>query len=402
MSSVASRNLFSDRASEGVHPEPPGTEEEAEAPRSTIYASYIPLELFRDGNPSEIRIFCALASFQGRKARCWPSYRSISDRSGVRINHIPQYLRSLEEKGWIKRTRRGKRRTNIYTVWRPSADWAAREGAHPEECGDHPSVGCSDHPSMGCDDHPTDGWSSRESNKEKEEEEKRALRAPAAPPPERHRLTDEEFARLDDQLFIPHNLRARHKRYRQIVRSEGLLEKHGVQRVQTILNCFASDAEEMPGFNPATGPGLFLRKIRDGEYDLPDRNFAADDRAKEEANLRAGVTQWLFWLENPGEHEEAQQEAGLSQLNPWRYGSLDLPATVAKGIHLATRGLPEGAPPGARKKAEDEFAFAWETAEGWAKHLIRGLYQERLASAGAGPDQDCDADIVQLLTAGVN
>lgn len=393
----------------------PGPGEADERRQSTTYAPCIPLELFRDGNPSEIRVFCALSSFQGRKSNCQPGYRSISDRSGVRINHIPQYLRSLERKGWIRRVRRGKRRTNVYEIWRPTANWSRGE-VHPKEYGDHadsgyltaegsdhPSVGCSDHPSVGCSDHPSVGWSSRKRSSRKGAGEKGALRAPgpAPPPPAGQRLTDEEFAALDKQLFIPSGLREHHTRYRQIIRAERLLEKHGPERTQAILSRFAAAARGMRDFDPARGPGLFLKKIRDGEYDLPDRDFAADDREREEADLLGAVRQWLFWLEAPREHEKAQREAGLSWLDPWVYDSLGLAATAAKVIHLAEHGLPEGKPESARKKAEDEFSSSWQAAEQWRKRLITAVYRERVAPAGAGPGRGPGESIVQML-AGVN
>jgi hypothetical protein len=64
-----------------------------------------------------LRVYVALASFQGANEKCWPSRDEISTRAGVTVAAVSKALTDLEETGWIERTRRPqKHTTNVYRV----------------------------------------------------------------------------------------------------------------------------------------------------------------------------------------------------------------------------------------------------------------------------------------------
>ena len=60
----------------------------------------------------------ALYSFRDPKSTrpVWPGREAISERCGYHLNVISRTTTSLEEKGWIRKTRRGKKRSNIYEI----------------------------------------------------------------------------------------------------------------------------------------------------------------------------------------------------------------------------------------------------------------------------------------------
>jgi len=60
----------------------------------------------------------ALYSFRDPKSTrpVWPGREAISERCGYHPNVISRTTTSLEAKGWIRKTRRGKKRSNIYEI----------------------------------------------------------------------------------------------------------------------------------------------------------------------------------------------------------------------------------------------------------------------------------------------
>ena len=60
----------------------------------------------------------ALYSFRDPKSTrpVWPGRGAISERCGYHLNVISRTTTSLEAKGWIRKTRRGKKRSNIYEI----------------------------------------------------------------------------------------------------------------------------------------------------------------------------------------------------------------------------------------------------------------------------------------------
>ena len=60
----------------------------------------------------------ALYSFRDPKSTrpVWPGREAISERCGYHPNVISRTTTSLEAKGWIRKTRRGKKRSNVYEI----------------------------------------------------------------------------------------------------------------------------------------------------------------------------------------------------------------------------------------------------------------------------------------------
>ena len=64
-----------------------------------------------------IRLYAALASFQGQDDRCWPSRDKIWERAGINSKRgYYDALSLLERLGWVTIQQRGLGKTNIYYV----------------------------------------------------------------------------------------------------------------------------------------------------------------------------------------------------------------------------------------------------------------------------------------------
>ena len=64
----------------------------------------VPNEVFHIGLSSpEISIYCYLLSIEDRETyQCYPSYKTIGKALGMSENTVSKYVRSLEEKGFIR------------------------------------------------------------------------------------------------------------------------------------------------------------------------------------------------------------------------------------------------------------------------------------------------------------
>ena len=64
----------------------------------------VPNEVFHIGlSYPEISIYCYLLSIEDRETyQCWPSYKTIGKALGMSENTVSKYVRSLEEKGFIR------------------------------------------------------------------------------------------------------------------------------------------------------------------------------------------------------------------------------------------------------------------------------------------------------------
>lgn len=107
----------------------------------------------------EISVYIAISSFQGMSVNCWPSLDEIGKRAGIRgIHKISVTIKSLEERGWVTKTRRGLQKTNVYSCLYPE-----------QESLDLPNSGKSDLPELGNTDLPKTGKSYIEKNNRKEQ-----------------------------------------------------------------------------------------------------------------------------------------------------------------------------------------------------------------------------------------
>ena len=64
----------------------------------------VPNEVFHIGlSYPEISVYCYLLSIEDRETyQCWPSYKTIGKALGMSENTVSKYVRSLEEKGFIR------------------------------------------------------------------------------------------------------------------------------------------------------------------------------------------------------------------------------------------------------------------------------------------------------------
>ena len=350
---------------------------------SQVYANAVPMELVREGKPSEIRIFAALSSFQGKDGVCWPSREKIAERAGVHMSHVSEHVRSLQEKGWVKVDRKGKRRTNRYEVWRPDhngnrtseVDSPSTAEAEPvqssgETPGDRPGndrttrrepwSGSANAPENGQAkvdqgdvseleqaDHAKLEPSNGKRNRGKEAEEK----APPAAVNEdesEEQIDSEGFEQFYKQLHIPPVMRPQHTRYKDILRSNDFPSRWGLQETQRILLKFARDARKSDTFNPADGPGLFMWKFRQGHFDTDPRDFRKEDRKRELQQFEQRLKEFY---------------AGVGQKD--EIGNVETPEIQepAVAIYNLTRKTE------ADRTSEEKDQFFWMKAENFLKGL---------------------------------
>lgn len=79
----------------------------------------VPIALLQDEKvkPNMLKVYAALASFQGGGDNCWPSVAAIADRAGMKSDAVSNATDRLAEVGWVRKTRRAnERKTNVYEV----------------------------------------------------------------------------------------------------------------------------------------------------------------------------------------------------------------------------------------------------------------------------------------------
>ena len=98
----------------------------------------MPIELFHTEGCTygAVRVYTALASFQGTGDSCWPSRKAIMGRAGITgIGTYNTGLSWLKTTGWVQHEQRGLGQTNVYSVMVP--------------CADVPEMGSSEEPKHG-------------------------------------------------------------------------------------------------------------------------------------------------------------------------------------------------------------------------------------------------------------
>jgi DNA-binding transcriptional ArsR family regulator len=65
-------------------------------------------------------LYGILLSYAWQKGRCFPGYGTLQRDMGSGSAQVSKYLRELREAGWLKITRRGQGRTNIYELTDPT------------------------------------------------------------------------------------------------------------------------------------------------------------------------------------------------------------------------------------------------------------------------------------------
>ena len=79
----------------------------------------VPIALLQDDRvkPNMLKVYCALASFQGGNENCFPSVDAIAERAGIEPYAVSTATKELEMAGWIEKRRRSNaRKTNVYVV----------------------------------------------------------------------------------------------------------------------------------------------------------------------------------------------------------------------------------------------------------------------------------------------
>lgn len=121
----------------------------------------VPIELLQEPGitMNHLKVYTAIASFQGAGQSAWPSREMIRVRAGVStIGKVSEGTSWLEKHGWIEKRRRGQQKSNVYSVLIPSSDV--------------PDLGTSENPDVpdsGTPDVPDSGTSSIEKNNRKEQ-----------------------------------------------------------------------------------------------------------------------------------------------------------------------------------------------------------------------------------------
>ncbi len=80
----------------------------------------IPNDLILDHDLTliETRVLIALYSFRNPKTTntAWPGRSALAERCGYHPNVVSRATTRLEQKGWIRKIRRGKKQTNVYEM----------------------------------------------------------------------------------------------------------------------------------------------------------------------------------------------------------------------------------------------------------------------------------------------
>lgn len=125
----------------------PGSRPPAEADEGEIALRgwtfvQIPIALVRDTRVSAnaFRLFCAIATYANADKKAWPGQSRLAADLGVTERAIRAWLEELTESGWLTITRRGRQKTNVYTLHalpdrKPSAE-GERNGDSAHSQGD--------------------------------------------------------------------------------------------------------------------------------------------------------------------------------------------------------------------------------------------------------------------------
>lgn len=86
--------------------------------------SVVPIQILLDGSitPRELKVYIAIASFQGKSDSCNPSLNEISQRTGINPKKLSSITASLVRKGWLYKKQIGCQETNVYSV-RKAKQW---------------------------------------------------------------------------------------------------------------------------------------------------------------------------------------------------------------------------------------------------------------------------------------
>lgn len=76
----------------------------------------VPVKFLQDKRMShnDLKVYCAISSFQGDKGQAFPCQDKIIERSGIKQDAVTKSTKHLSECGWIEVVRRGRGLTNIY------------------------------------------------------------------------------------------------------------------------------------------------------------------------------------------------------------------------------------------------------------------------------------------------
>jgi DNA-binding transcriptional ArsR family regulator len=110
---------------------------------------------------NDLRVYVALTSYVGNHTKCYPGLKEIERRSGVPMRHISAHTSRLEDFGLIKKIRRGKRVSNVYSIvsdpqetWESLTDGKVTNGAEDHDYQetvevDSPETGNLNHKKLG-------------------------------------------------------------------------------------------------------------------------------------------------------------------------------------------------------------------------------------------------------------
>lgn len=79
-----------------------------------IYNSFI---MSQDFSGYEKLVWVVLKKYKMTHNTCWPSHKTIAERTGWSISTIKKALKGLESKGMIKIERKPNHRSNVYSVF---------------------------------------------------------------------------------------------------------------------------------------------------------------------------------------------------------------------------------------------------------------------------------------------
>lgn len=114
----------------------------------------VPVDLLREEGLTDnaLRVYIALASFQGGADKCWPTVIQIAERSGVARSSVSAATTRLVELGWIAKTRH-KNTASTYTLLIKGSEEKIEEIMKSETPG-NPEESDSGNPSASDDGNP--------------------------------------------------------------------------------------------------------------------------------------------------------------------------------------------------------------------------------------------------------
>ncbi len=100
----------------------------------------------------------------------------------------------------------------------------------------------------------------------------------------------EEKNSTASDIHLPKKLRNGGKRYLDIVRTRNLIEKYGFEKVQSMFNEFSKNIASSDRFDPKKGPGLFVKKLNDGYFDLEVPDYESKDKENKKVEYRNRIS----------------------------------------------------------------------------------------------------------------